>query len=74
MDLESVKTSLSEAVEGADCIVVLSGEEQFNHLNLKKLKALMKSPSVIVDLVGKFEPAQVETEGFIYRGLGRETR
>lgn len=70
-DSEVVKTSLNEAIEGADCLVVLSAKEQFNHLNLKKLKALMKSPSAVVDLVGKFEPTQVDTEGFIYRGLGR---
>jgi len=69
----SVKTGLSDAVEGADCIVLLSDGEQFSRLNLKKLKSLMKSPSVIVDLVGKFEPAQAETEGFIYAGLGRGT-
>ncbi len=40
-----VKTNLNEAVEGADCIVVLTGQEQFKNLNLKKLKALMKTPS-----------------------------
>ena len=72
-DSRVVKTSLNEAVEGADCIVILSGQEQFKHLNLKKLKALMKTPSVIVDLVGNFEPKKVETEGFIYCGLGRGT-
>jgi nucleotide sugar dehydrogenase len=68
-----VKTSLNEAVEGVDCIVILTGQEQFKHLNLKKLKALMKTPSVIVDLIGIFEPQKVETEGFIYCGLGRGT-
>jgi nucleotide sugar dehydrogenase len=68
-----VKTSLNAAVEGADCIVILTGQEQFKHLNLKKLKALMKTPSVIVDLIGIFEPQKVETEGFIYCGLGRGT-
>lgn len=68
-----IKTSLNEAVEGADCIVTLSGQEQINHLHLKKLKSLMKSPPVVVDLVGKFDPGQVETEGFIYAGLGRGT-
>lgn len=68
-----IKTSLNEAVEGADCIVTLTGQEQISHLNLKKLKALMKSPPVVVDLVGKFDPSQVETEGFIYTGLGRGT-
>lgn len=73
LDSRAVKSSLNEAVEGADCIVILSVQEQFNHINLKKLKALMKTPSVIVDLVGKFDPWQVETEGFIYRGVGRGT-
>ncbi len=73
VESESVKTSLNEAVEGADCIVVLSTKEQFNHLNLKKLKVMMKSPAVLVDLAGKFEPAQVDIEGFIYCGLGRGT-
>lgn len=72
-DSEDVKTSLNEAVEGADCIIALSSNEQFNHVNLKKLKALVKSPAVVVDLVGKFDPAQVDTEGFIYTGLGRGT-
>lgn len=72
-EAEEVKTSLNEAVEGADCIVLLSRSEQFNHINFKKLKALVKSPAVIVDLAGKLNPAQVDTEGFIYTGLGRGT-
>ena len=72
-DWRVVKTSLNEAVEGTDCIVILTGQEQFKNLNLKKLKALMKAPAVIVDLIGIFEPQKVEAEGFIYLGLGRGT-
>ena len=33
----------------------------------------MKTPAVIVDLIGIFEPQKVEAEGFIYLGLGRGT-
>ena len=74
LDLGVVKSrSLNESVEGTDCIVILTGEDQFKNLNLKKLKALTKTPAVIVDLAGAFEPKKVETEGFIYRGLGRGT-
>ena len=73
LDLGAVKRSFNEAVEGVDCVVILTGEEQFKHLNLKKLKAMTKTPSVIVDLAGAFEPGAVEAEGFIYRGLGRGT-
>jgi nucleotide sugar dehydrogenase len=68
-----VKTSLSEAVEGADCLVVLSRQGQFDHLHLKKIRTFMKALPVVVDLVGKFDRSQVETEGFIYIGLGRGT-
>ncbi|MGA2385564.1 MAG: UDP binding domain-containing protein [Candidatus Bathyarchaeia archaeon] len=73
-DLGVVKTSLNEAVEGVDCVVLLTGEEQFKHLNLRKLKALTKTASVIVDLAGALDRKDVEAEGFIYRGLGRGTR
>ncbi len=70
-DLGVAKRSLNDAVEGVDCIVIMTGEEQFKRLNIRKLKALTKTPSVIVDLAGAFEPEAVEAEGFIYRGLGR---
>jgi nucleotide sugar dehydrogenase len=72
-DKDSVKTSLNETVEGTDCIVLLSWQDQFNNLSFKKLKALTKQPSAVVDLVGKIDPKTVETEGFIYCGLGRTT-
>ncbi len=68
-----VKPSLNEAVEGADCIVILTGQDQFKDFNLKKLKPLMKTPAVIVDLIGIYDPKKVEAEGFIYFGLGRGT-
>jgi UDP-N-acetyl-D-mannosaminuronic acid dehydrogenase len=66
-----LKRSLNEAVEGTDCIVLLTGQDQFKRLNLKKLRAVMKMPAAIVDLTGAFEPQKVEKEGFTYRGLGR---
>jgi len=71
LDLGVMKTRLNEALEGADGVVILTREEQFKHLNLRKLKALTKTPSAIVDLAGAFEPKEVEAEGFIYRGIGR---
>jgi UDP-N-acetyl-D-mannosaminuronic acid dehydrogenase len=69
-----IKNTLNEVVEGTDCIVILTREEQFRHLNLKKLKPLMKTPSAVVDLAGALEPQEAKMEGFIYRGLGRGTR
>jgi nucleotide sugar dehydrogenase len=65
------KRSLNEAVEDTDCMVILTGQDQFKRLNLKKLQAVMKMPAAIVDLTGVIEPQKVEKAGFTYRGLGR---
>ncbi|MBS7621187.1 hypothetical protein KEJ32_03630, partial [Candidatus Bathyarchaeota archaeon] len=72
-DLEHAqpKKSLVEAIEGADCIVILAAHEQLKRLNLRKLKLLAKMPAAIVDLEGILDPVKVEAEGFIYRGFGR---
>ncbi len=67
----TLKKTLNEAVEGADCVVLFSAQEALKRLNLKKLRALMKSPASLVDLAGVMDPQKVEAEGFIYRGLGR---
>ncbi|MGB9714713.1 MAG: nucleotide sugar dehydrogenase [Candidatus Bathyarchaeales archaeon] len=66
-----LKRSLSDAVEGADCILILTGHDQFKHLNLKKLKVMMRMPAAIIDLEGIVEPNEIRKEGLIYRGLGR---
>jgi nucleotide sugar dehydrogenase len=65
------KRNMTQALEDADCILILTGHNQFRHLNLKKLKLMVKMPAAIVDFEGIIEPDKVEKEGFIYRGLGR---
>ncbi len=67
----SVKKTLNETVEGTDCVIILSDQEQLRRLNLKKLHAIMKSPAALIDLAGTVEPIKAKNEGFIYRGLGR---
>jgi UDP-N-acetyl-D-mannosaminuronate dehydrogenase len=62
---------LNEAVEGADCIIILTGQDQFRRLSFKKLRAVMRMPAAIVDLGGLVEPQKVEKEGLTYRCLGR---
>jgi len=69
--LPSLKKNLTETIEGADCIVILTGHDQFRRLGLGRLKMVMKKPGAIVDFEGIMEPERVEKEGFIYRGLGR---
>jgi UDP-N-acetyl-D-mannosaminuronic acid dehydrogenase len=66
-----LKRSMKEAVEGADCIVILTGQDPFKRLNFKRLRAVMKMPAAIVDLTGIVEPKKVERNGLTYRGVGR---
>jgi UDP-N-acetyl-D-mannosaminuronic acid dehydrogenase len=71
---EKPNKNLTDLAEGADCIVFLEKQEPLTNINLRNLKTVMRSPSAIVDLAGAFEPEKIETEGFIYRGLGRRKR
>jgi UDPglucose 6-dehydrogenase len=67
----SIRRTLNEAVEGTDCAIFLTEHEQLKRLNLKKLRAIMRTPAALIDLVGAIEPGKAEEEGFTYRGLGR---
>jgi nucleotide sugar dehydrogenase len=67
----ALKRSMKEAIEGADCIVIFTEQDQFKRLNFKRIQAVMKMPAAIVDLTGTVEPKKVERKGFTYRGLGR---
>ena len=65
------KRTLTEAVEGVDCIVILTEQDQFKRLNFKKLRAVMKMPAAIVDLTGMVDPKKVERNGLAFYGVGR---
>jgi nucleotide sugar dehydrogenase len=67
----SFKKNLTETMERTDCIAILTGHNRFKRLNLKKLKIMAKMPAAIVDLEGVIDSEKAESEGFIYRGLGR---
>ena len=65
------KKTITEAVERADCVIILTAHDQFKHMNLRKMKITMKMPAAVVDLESVAEPSKIEREGFVYRGLGR---
>ncbi|MFZ7138040.1 MAG: nucleotide sugar dehydrogenase [archaeon] len=70
MNYDTEKT-MSQTVEGIDCIVVAVGHERFSRLNLKRLQLLMKQPAAIVDMAQVIDPVRAEKAGFVYRGFGR---
>lgn len=63
--------TLTKALEGVDCVVILTGHARFKRLNLKRLKVMAKMPVAIVDLGCVVKSDKVEKKGFVYRGLGR---
>jgi UDP-N-acetyl-D-mannosaminuronic acid dehydrogenase len=67
----SFKKTLNEAVEGTDCIIILSDQDQINRLNFRKIHAEMKPPAALIDLVGIIEQDKVEKEGYIFRSIGK---
>jgi UDPglucose 6-dehydrogenase len=58
------------AMEGADCLVIVTEWNQFRSLQLDRVKKLLKSP-IVVDLRNVYSPADMKAAGFVYHSVGR---
>lgn len=56
--------------QGCDAIVLMTEWNEFKHLNLAKIKSLMRQP-IFIDGRNLYEPERMAEHGFIYRGVGR---
>jgi len=61
---------LYKTVENADLLIILTEWNEFQQLNLKKIKNLMKAPNII-DGRNIYDPDIVKSLGFNYIGVGR---
>ncbi len=68
-DVKLVKSPY-EVAEGADALVLLTEWNEFKHLDLTRLRALLRTPA-FVDGRNVYEPQAMWEAGFIYRGIGR---
>jgi UDPglucose 6-dehydrogenase len=59
-----------DAMEGADCLVIVTEWDAFRALDLGRVKSLLSSP-VLVDLRNIYPRAMIEEAGFAYHGVGR---
>jgi UDPglucose 6-dehydrogenase len=64
------KTGPYDAVEGADCAVILTEWDEFRALDLDRVKLLMRHP-LVVDLRNVYKPEELRPRGFSYVSLGR---
>ena len=52
-----------------DCIIVTMAHDEFKTIKLDKLKSIMNSHPILIDLQGLFDTEEVHQKGFIYRQL-----
>ncbi|MCX5711939.1 MAG: UDP-glucose/GDP-mannose dehydrogenase family protein [Candidatus Omnitrophica bacterium] len=58
------------AAKGSDCLLVLTGWDEFKELDLLKVKKLLKRP-VILDGRNIYDPQKMGSLGFTYESVGR---
>ena len=59
-----------KALDGADCVAILTEWNEFRALDLTRVKGLLKRP-VMVDLRNVYTPGDMAAAGFIYTSIGR---
>jgi UDPglucose 6-dehydrogenase len=59
-----------ELAEGCDALVLMTEWNEFKHLDLVRLRSLMRTP-VFIDGRNVYEPSTMWEAGFLYRGIGR---
>lgn len=65
-------TDSYNAMEGADCLVILTEWNEFRALDLQRMKGLLRD-STIIDLRNIYEHRDMEAAGFQYFSVGRGT-
>jgi len=63
-------TDFRGALEGADCVVVVTDHEMFKKLDLEELKRLMNQKPVVVDGRRLIDSTKAKALGFTYVGVG----
>jgi UDPglucose 6-dehydrogenase len=69
-DIEYMKDAY-EVAAGADALVLVTEWNEFRHLDLPRIKQLMRKP-VMIDGRNIYDPEVMRGLGFTYRGVGRE--
>jgi len=72
LDGVDFRTGAYDAMDGADAVVILTEWNEFRALDLKRVRALLRSPTVI-DLRNIYKPAEMAEAGFYYFSIGRRS-
>jgi len=69
-DIVTYAASSCEAAGGADALALITEWKQFRLPNWKELKSVMRG-NVVVDGRNIYDPAELDSEGFIYYSIGK---
>jgi UDPglucose 6-dehydrogenase len=61
-----------EVAQNADALVIVTEWNEFKALNMPQIRSSMHRP-ILIDGRNLYESAEMERQGFIYRGMGRGT-
>jgi UDPglucose 6-dehydrogenase len=61
-----------EVAQNADALVIVTEWNEFKALNMRQIRSSMHRP-ILIDGRNLYESAEMERQGFIYRGMGRGT-
>ncbi|MGZ4161551.1 MAG: UDP binding domain-containing protein, partial [Neobacillus sp.] len=59
-----------QVAEGSDAVLIITEWDEFRHMDLNRLKSLLRQP-IVIDGRNIFQPKQMEKLGFKYQGVGR---
>ena len=62
--------SIDEVCKSADCILLLTHWKEFENIDFKKIKKLVKQ-AIIVDARNLYDPETMKKLGFVYKGVGK---
>jgi UDPglucose 6-dehydrogenase len=59
-----------QLAEGSDALIVCTDWNEFKHLDMARIRDLMKQ-AVVVDGRNIYDPVEMDALGFTFRGIGR---
>ncbi len=59
-----------KVAEGSDALIIATEWNEFKHLDMARIRGLMRQP-ILIDGRNIYEPQKMKELGFFYRGIGR---
>ncbi len=72
MDAVTFCKTAYDVAQNADALVIVTEWNEFKSLNMGQIRSSMHRP-ILIDGRNLYESAEMERQGFIYRGMGRGT-